>query len=333
VGSIERIRSDVGAHIEIIDARTSTDANEVEEYWTGHTVCPQGFVSALQSSRYLEWRFREYPLFREFMGLWGKRAGQVVLDYGCGPGADTVGLLTCSDAALVVAMDVSPTSIEMTRDRLMLHRVDPERCKLILGSDTDPHIPLKDCSVDHVNCGGVLHHTSHPDVLLEEFYRVLRPGGTANVMVYGYDSIYIHLFVAYLLQVKHRRYEGLSLEEAFERYADGEGCPIAACYTAEDFASKCRDAGFDTEFVGGYLSRGELGWLRRSLRKALRSSELSEESRVFLRELSYDDSGLPMHNGYHAGLSYVFRLKKTISTSAPQAGSGEMQLNSAGDCA
>src|ERR1700709_1314654 len=60
---------------------TTQDSNRVDEYWTGHTVNSTPFLTARQSSRYLDWRFREYPLFREFSGLYGVHEGQAVLDY------------------------------------------------------------------------------------------------------------------------------------------------------------------------------------------------------------------------------------------------------------
>ena len=58
----------------------------VDRYWTGHTVNSRPFATAKASADYLEWRFAEYPLFRELSGLWGDHAGETVLDYGCGPG-------------------------------------------------------------------------------------------------------------------------------------------------------------------------------------------------------------------------------------------------------
>src|SRR5690348_11218347 len=49
--------------------RVSVEGTPVDDYWTGHTVNSTPFRSPRQSRRYLEWRFAEYPLFRELMGL------------------------------------------------------------------------------------------------------------------------------------------------------------------------------------------------------------------------------------------------------------------------
>src|SRR5207249_11949097 len=76
-----------------IDRMQPTGGTAVDAYWAGHTVCALPFQSAQESLAYLEWRFEQYPLFREFMQLYGQRDSQVVLDYGCGPGNDLVGFL------------------------------------------------------------------------------------------------------------------------------------------------------------------------------------------------------------------------------------------------
>jgi hypothetical protein len=72
----------------------------------------------------------------------------------------------------------------------------------------------------------------------------------------------------------------------------------------------CSAAGFEAEFVGGYLSRQELRSLEKSWAEALADERLPGEHREFLRELTFDAAGLPMHAGYHAGIGGVYRLRK-----------------------
>jgi SAM-dependent methyltransferase len=294
--------------IPIVDARGTSEAGVVDRYWASHTVRSDGFRCARESSKYLKWRFAEYPLFRELMQLWGDHAGQVVLDYGCGPGNDLTGFVLCSGAAAVIGADISATSLELARDRLMLHRADPSRASLLLIGDQRPQIPLADKSVDFINCGGVLHHTTYPAEILAEFRRVLKPGGRANVMVYMRESVYVHLFVAFVLRVVEGRFEGSTLEEAFEAFADGEGCPRARLYRPREFTEMCAAAGFDVEYCGGYLSQDELTWLRAYREMAMGSPLLGDQDREFLRCLTIGRGGIPLHEGMPAGLSGVFRL-------------------------
>ena len=46
--------------------------------------------------------FDDYPLFREFAHPWGDHDGEVVLDYGCGPGNDVTGFLLHTKAKRVI---------------------------------------------------------------------------------------------------------------------------------------------------------------------------------------------------------------------------------------
>ena len=118
----------------------------MEWYWSRHTVNSRPFKSAGESEAYLAWRFQQYPLFREFMDLWGDHDGQTILDYGCGPGDDVTGFLLHTGARRVIGLDVSPKALDLTHRRLQLHEIDPGRYDLIKVSDATPSIPLETAS-------------------------------------------------------------------------------------------------------------------------------------------------------------------------------------------
>jgi SAM-dependent methyltransferase len=280
----------------------------VDQYWGRHTVRAKRFRSRRASERYLEWRFDQYPLFREFSGLWGAHDGEVILDYGCGPGNDLTGLAVHTGARKIIGFDVSQTALDIAAQRLELHGVR-DRVELLRGGDDTPAIPLEDDSVDHVNCLGVLHHTSHPEAIVAELARVLRPGGTATIMVYNRDSVWFHLFVAYERMIVENAFPDDDVHEAFRRSTDGPECPISRSYPPEDFAALCGDAGFAVDYAGGYLSKHELKVLDRSWAKALAEPRLDAEHRDFLRALTFDFAGRPMHAGRHAGIGGTYRLR------------------------
>ena len=286
------------------------DRTSVDSYWGDHTVNSTPFKTAEESEKYLEWRFSAYPLFREFVQLYGEHDGEVILDYGCGPGNDLTGFAINTGARKIIGIDISAKALNLARRRLALHGVSPERVELLQSADSLVRTPLAAASVDYVQSLGVLHHTSNPGALLDEFHRVLKPGGRASVMVYNYDSVYLHLFTAYERQVLQGAFRGLSAREAFSKNVDGVNCPIALCYRAEEFAPLCESAGFETEYVGGYFSRDELDSLARHGEAAMRDGRLADEHKEFIASLTPDADGLPKYNGYHAGVGGVFRLFK-----------------------
>lgn len=288
----------------------SSHLSEVDAYWSEHTVHSEPFKTPEDSLKYLEWRFQQYPLFRDFMELYGNHDNEIVIDYGCGPGNDLVGFLVYSKAKKVIGIDVSEKALNLAGLRIELHQVDPSRVELILTSDSNSKIPIADNTVDYIYCEGVLHHTSDPGAILEEFHRTLKQGSHACIMVYNHDSVWLHLYTAYERMIRQNAFPGMDIYEAFSSSTDGVECPIARCYAPDDFMNLCNSMGFDTEYIGGYLSLHELGLLKELGDEAVLDERLADEHKDFLRNLVYDEQGYPKYKGKHAGIGGVYRLCK-----------------------
>ena len=285
----------------------------VGSFWSVHTVVGPRLAivrTAHQSKKYLEWRFSVYPLFREFMELWGNHDNQVLLDYGCGPGNDLVGFLAYTNARKVIGIDISEKALGFASQRIAIHNVDPSRIELMCISGSATSIPIEDNTIDYIYCEGVLHHTTNPEDLIKEFYRVLKPGSHACIMVYNRDSIWFHLYTAYELMIIQNKFSGMNVYEAFAKTTDTEECPIARCYQAQEFISICNEASFDTEYIGGYFSQLELNLLKKYEQIALPDERLSEGHKDFLRSLVLDENGFPLYRGKHAGIGGVYKLYK-----------------------
>lgn len=283
----------------------------VDTFWSSHIVSAQvPFNSTLESSFYLRYRFKSYPLFKELMQLYGDHEGEIVLDYGCGPANDLLGFALFSKAQKIIGIDISEKALQIASLRLHMHNISSNRVQLIQISDSSPEIPLSRDSVDHIFCEGVLHHTTDPLGILKEFYRILKKDSFANVMVYNYNSIWLHLYTAYQKMILDNAFSGLNIGEAFSKDTDGVNCPIARCYKPEEFILLAKAANFDAEYKGGFFSTTELKCLKKYIKSALQNKMLAQEHRDFLNNLIYDIKGYPKYKNEYAGVGGVYRLYK-----------------------
>lgn len=104
-------------------------------------------------------------------------AGKDVLDVGCGIATD--GVRFARAGARYVGIDRSPVALELAERRFQLEGLNGS---IIQGSATE--LPFDDESFDLIWSHGVIHHIAATDVAVQEFHRVLRPGGIATVMLY-----------------------------------------------------------------------------------------------------------------------------------------------------
>lgn len=276
---------------------------EVADYWTGHTVACQEHQSREASLQFLSFRNNQYLGYAEQMPV-DRADDLVVLDYGCGPGNDLVGFREHSRVAKLIGADVSKTAIALSRRRMQHHG----QVELILLQEAPPAIPLDDASVDLVHSSGVLHHTADPIAILREFHRILRPAGSAQIMVYNRESVWFHLYANYVWRKENGISFDVNRNEVFRRTTDGPECPIANCYTVAEFTQLGEAAGFRVEHVGNSIDVFELDCLQRYRGAALRDRLLDDESRRFLYGLTFDERGRPLHNGQVAGINGSFRL-------------------------
>jgi len=134
------------------------------------------FFDEVASHRYaLEPAIREMVRFDDWRG-------RDVLEAGCGIGTDAVEFARAG--AHYTGLDFSPAAIALARRRFALEELEG---RLVEGSVTE--LPFPEASFDLVYSNGVLHHVDDTDRAIQEVHRVLRPGGTALVMLYHRNSL------------------------------------------------------------------------------------------------------------------------------------------------
>lgn len=172
---------------------------------------------------------RKEPLFSGLMPLkWlkGKRA----LEVGCGLGAHTE--MLCRAGALVTAVDLSPTSVEVTRRRLRLKGLKGE----VLEGDAES-LPFPNETFDYIWSWGVIHHSPNTIACAREIVRVLRPSGQFGIMLYHRNSMYNWINVIFRYGILHGKLRNMSVQELHNRYTDGKeqsGAPLSKYYSRQE---------------------------------------------------------------------------------------------------
>lgn len=82
-----------------------------------------------------------------------------------------------------------------------------------------------------------------------------------GIMSYNRESIGFHLYATYYLRYVAQtpiactleETKAMEIDEVFCRSTDGAGCPLARCWSPDDFIRMCRETGFSKiEYQGGY---------------------------------------------------------------------------------
>ncbi len=114
--------------------------------------------------------------------------GSLVLEAGCGTGAQTVTLARNSPGARIVSIDISARSLAQARasvEAAGLVNVQFKQADIFA-------LPFDPGSFDHVFVCFVLEHLSRPVEALVRLKGLLKPGGTVTVMEGDHGSTYFH---------------------------------------------------------------------------------------------------------------------------------------------
>lgn len=132
----------------------------------------------IAGAQYFATRIRPFDRILPLADMAGKR----VLEIGCGMGLHSETMIRAG--AEVTAIDLSPTSVETTTERLRLKGLSGT----VQQADAEA-LPFEDRAFDFVWSWGVIHHSSRTAKIVREIARVLTPDGTTKVMVYNRDGM------------------------------------------------------------------------------------------------------------------------------------------------
>lgn len=127
-----------------------------------------------------------YPLLN---GLSGS-----LLEYGCGSGSLLLGLAKEERFSNCYGVDISEKLLQWVKDSWDEVGTKPDKLQIMSPqNDLLPHIPSG--SIDVVISVATIEHVINPYVVLDELYRIAKPGGTllCSVPNYAYLKHRIHL--------------------------------------------------------------------------------------------------------------------------------------------
>jgi ubiquinone/menaquinone biosynthesis C-methylase UbiE len=165
---------------------------------TDRTPDPSKFIDAfLSGNPYLQPRHFDMP-------------GKNVLEVGCGAGAATT--LFYRAGARITAIDLTEVGTSLTKK----HCPQAE----VLEMDAE-NMSFPNASFDHVFSWGVIHHSECTEKALDEIARVLKPGGTALIMVYNRRSLRYWLKGLKWLSLRGKLFKGESISSVQKYFTDG----------------------------------------------------------------------------------------------------------------
>lgn len=156
--------------------------------------------------------------------LRGPRApGEMLLEIGLGYG--TVSQRLAAAGYHYHGLDIADGPVAMVRERLRMLHITGAESRVVTGSALA--IPHAEETFDHVVSIGCLHHTGDLPRAVSEVQRVLRPGGTAMVMLYNRHALrqlLLH-WQAQATRWRGQRYDDQRIRAAYDADTTGDAAP------------------------------------------------------------------------------------------------------------
>jgi SAM-dependent methyltransferase len=219
---------------------------EVRAHWEQEPCGTRGLESAERRAYFRELEEKRYaaePHIREF-ARFERGRGLKVLEVGVGAGTDFVNWVR--QGAVATGVDLTERGVELTRERLLLEGLEAT----VLRADAEA-LPFADDSFDIVYSHGVLHHSPDTERAIAEVRRVLRPGGTALIMIY-----HLRAWTTLMLWTVHALGKGKPWRGAREVVAKHLESPGTKAYTrseARRLFAKFKNVRLDTRLGSGDL--------------------------------------------------------------------------------
>jgi ubiquinone/menaquinone biosynthesis C-methylase UbiE len=213
---------------------------QVREYWNRRPCNIRHSPKPVGTKEYFdEVEARKYfvephiPGFADFP-LW---QGRKVMEIGCGIGTDTINF--ARNGAEVTVAELSDESLRVAEHRAGVFEVS-DRVQFYGGNaeELTSFVPVQ--QHDLVYSFGVIHHSPHPERILQQATNYLKPGGTLKVMVYNRRSWKVLWMV-----LKYGRGDFRKTQQLIAEHSEAQfGSPVTYAYTTKELTEVLARYGF-----------------------------------------------------------------------------------------
>ena len=241
---------------------------DVKGFWSAKPCGSDNSINIDRKKYFEEIEDHRYKKIRSIYGIadFENYKGKRVLEVGCGVGTD--GRQFGRNGAIYMGINLDEGSTKLAQEGFEVMEVPGEVVQM-----NAEQMKFPDNHFDHIYSHGVIHHSPNTKGIVEHMFRVLKPGGTVNIMVYNRSSINYHFGIMFLRKIfrlllypkgapkvlskllgfkreileGHRKImlnEKMTKERWISINTDGPDCPLAKVYNRKEATALLENAGF-----------------------------------------------------------------------------------------
>jgi len=225
----------------------------VRDFWDeascGENLYLKGEDDIAKYKNQMKIRYELEPYIIDFADF-KNQTGKKVLEIGVGLGADHQ--MFAKNGAVLHGCDLTKRAIEATKKRFELFNLTSN----LKVADAE-NLSYEDESFDTVYSWGVIHHSPNTPKAINEIYRVLKPNGSAKIMIYHKKSMVGYmLWIRYgLLTLKPFR----SLDYIYSHYLESPGTKAYTIKEAQNLFKQFKSLNIETLLTHGDLLSSQAG--------------------------------------------------------------------------
>ncbi|MCB1082163.1 MAG: class I SAM-dependent methyltransferase [Chlamydiia bacterium] len=209
---------------------TKTPIEAVKSFWNNRPCNLRHSTQEIGSKKYFEEiearKFFVEPHLLELADFQSAK-GKKVLEIGCGLGVCSINFAKAG--ASVTAVDLSQKSIDIAKKNATAVGVD-DKIQFFQGNAESLSEMIPQEKYDIIFSFGVIHHSPHPEKIIQEAKKFLKPNGTFKVMVYHRYSWKV-LWILF----RYGKMQFWKLSDLIAKYSEAQtGCPITYSYSRKE---------------------------------------------------------------------------------------------------